>query len=84
MLLVANVRRGMKWKREEVEREGVVGRKAGVCHGRWATMSRELGPFVCQTIGAAAKTRRNNRLLFRAGRGYREEKREESRRRRET
>lgn len=45
-------------------------------------MSRELGPFVCQTIGAAAKTTRNNRPLFRIGRGYREEKGKERRRRR--
>lgn len=66
----------------ETLKEGERAEKAGVCHARWPTMSRELGPFVCQTIGAAAKTTRNNRPLFRIGRGYREEKGKGRRRRR--
>ena len=69
-------------KKRERERERERVEKAGVCHARWPTMSRELGPFVCQTIGAAAKTTRNNRPLFRIGRGYREEKGKGRRRRR--
>lgn len=65
----------------EVEHDENKGKQA-CAESMGKTMSRELAPFVCQTIGAAAKTTRNNRPLFQRTGEDIAKKRAEGRRRR--